>query len=244
MNTDNVIRISRLQEAFKSASEYFTDHSYIHGDSDEGGTIDPDEPMDTLMCSIHSYFDQNEHNCVACNLEDSNELVRTFLDGWGDFNDVNHSFTFFILTLYLSVTRMEEYLNIIELPRSIRESNFSTLSDIKKWANFIKHPKAFMFVHHPNYTFDGLADEMGNDVKVIGFSFVKNYYSDGKKNRSLLTELQNQENVWVSFPNPLELITEFCICQKYFVSLIKNNEIVRELLTDNASVFYSDDEVT
>jgi len=241
MNTENDIRISSLQEAFRNASEYFTDHSYIYGDPDDDGTINSDEPMDTLMCSIHSYFDDSEHNCVACNLEDSNELVRTFLDGWKNFNDVNHSFTFFILTLYLSVTRMEEYLNIIELPKSIRETKFSPFSDIKKWANFIKHPKGFMFVHHPNYTFDGLADDMGDDANIIDFNFVKDYYSDGKKNRSLLGQLQNKENVWVNFPNPAELVTEFCICQEYFVSLIKNNEIVRELLTNNASVFYSDE---
>lgn len=101
-----------IRNEFKKAFEIFENQNY------------PEEE-DTLMCSIHSSFEENGHNCVACNLEESAKLIANFLKNHNQFNTAESVFPNFILLIYLMVERIDEYLNIMELQRSIRERNFN-----------------------------------------------------------------------------------------------------------------------
>jgi hypothetical protein len=64
------------------------------------------------------------------------------------------SFTKFILPAYLVVERMYEIFSIVELQESYRLKNFQTFRKIRRWANFLKHPKSFILVHHAKYLFE------------------------------------------------------------------------------------------
>lgn len=189
---------------------------------------------DTLFCNIHTHFEDG-HNCVACNLDDSNNRIEKFLISFKLFEDTNTTFTNFILLMYLQVECIFEYLNILGLPEQYILKNFQTLYIIKRWANFLKHPKSFMLVHHPTFTYENIWKKKKNEI-VIDTEFVKEYYAGEKKNNELYKLLSNKKNVSIVYPDPKRLIKEFCDVQKKFCDLIAKNQMVREILDDKATI--------
>lgn len=220
---------SYIREEFEKVFKVFVEHNY------------PEEG-DTLMCSIHQSFHDEGHNCVACNLEESADLIASYLKNYKVFESSFSVFTSYIWFLYLMAIRIEEYINIMSLPEGVQQKKFGIFQKIKRWANFIKHPKAFMFVHHPCYSFEGLpipssCDENQHEI-IIDDKFVKEFYSNGNKNGKLITKLTNKEGVRVEFPNPVNLMEEFVIAQKNFVDLICENKLIQEILEEKATRYY------
>ncbi len=233
-----ITELSYLVKKFQEVNEYF-----------EGVNYPPNKT--SLMCSIHNTFKIEEgHNCVACNLEKSSKLIAHNLRSYLHFQTTEMVFPNFIFPIYLMVERMEEYLNIMELQRSIREKNFKVFSLIKQWANFTKHPKAFMLVHHPTFIFEDFElPENHPDYKkkseyeiVIDNDFVKEYYSGGSNNKKLYDKLIRKEDVLVMYPDPLKLIQDFCKAQTYFVSLICENKVFQDLLSEKATKYYENED--
>lgn len=218
-----------IRQEFKIVFEIFVAHNY------------PKE-KDTLMCSIHESFHGEGHNCVACNLEESSKLIANYLKNYNRFETPDSVFTSYIWFLYLMTTRMEEYIEIMCLAESIKQKKFGVFQKVKRWANFIKHPKAFIFVHHPCYSFEGTPVPPGCDGShheiIINDEFVKEFYSGGQNNGKLRGKLAKKEGVMVEFPNPVTLMAEFVKAQKNFVELICDNKMIRELLDEKATRYY------
>lgn len=104
-------------------------------------------------------------------------------------------------------------------------------------ANFLKHPKSFMLVHHRIWEYKKDINIFTNKkIPLINNEFVKKYYSGDSRDKELVKELSNKEELTVLHPNPLELITEFCNTQKKFSELISKNQLVREILDDIATI--------
>jgi hypothetical protein len=214
-----------------------------------------DKEFNSLFCNIHNSFEKG-HNCVGCNLNESNLRIENFLIQHRNFRDLHLTFTNFILLLYLQVESIYEYFEIIQLQESYRGKHFKIFQDVKRWANFLKHPKSFMLVHHPSWTYEGRTIKSDNSGKyldekikrttpTIDSAFVNEFYAGGKKNRELFKQLNKKENLIVVFPNPIILIKEFTKAQKKFTEIISNNEIVRDLLENKATIenhFLEDDE--
>ncbi|SFA89506.1 hypothetical protein SAMN05660845_0848 [Flavobacterium swingsii] len=202
---------------------------------------DDDKEYDTLFCNIHSNFTQG-HNCVACNLNNSNRLIQNFLLQYKSFHDSQLTFTNFILLLYLQVEVCNEYFNIMSIPENYRLKYFQIFQEVKHWANFLKHPKGFMLVHHPNWTFEGRISKDSSKSKLkksnpfLDSDFMKKYYSGDKNNNELYKTLIRKEDLYVEFPNPINLITKFTEAQKKFAEIISKNEIVREMLNDKTTL--------
>ena len=191
---------------------------------------------DTFLCNIHSNFKEG-HNCVACNLNDSNRRLENFLLGYRLFKDVHTTMTNYLFLLYLQAECIFEYFNYLQLPNSYIQKNFQILFTVKRWANFLKHPKSFMLVHHPIWEYKKEINVFVNKKKpIIDTEFVKKYYAGDSKNKELLKELSNKEDLIVLYPNPYELIIEFCNAQKKFSDLISKNQLVREILDDTATL--------
>jgi hypothetical protein len=231
--------INYVKELFKKAFDIYESKNY------------PEE-SDSLMCSIHNSFEEKGgHCCVGCNMEESSKQIINFLKNYSTFSTAIETFPTFILLLYLMVERIDEYLNMMELQKSIREKNFKVFSLIKQWANFIKHPKGFMLVHHPSYIYQGFkpSDEMlsykniENYDLTIDNAFVKEYYSGGDNNKKLYDKLTRKENVIVIFPNPAELIEDFYKAQIFFVNLICQNPIFQDLLMQKAMKYYEKEDI-
>lgn len=199
-----------------------------------------EDPQYSKFCKIHGHLTNNpqDHNCIGCNLNDilmytRNQLIQS-LEG-GNVQDIYFQI---ITSLYLAIERVDTILNIIELNSTYRSKHFKTIIKIRKWANFIKHPKAFIFCHHPTFTFSGY--EFNSLIKPkssveINEPFILKYYSNDDKNEELYKKLQNQESVLVTFPNPKNILSGFANECLRFLNLIEKNEVYREILSDKTT---------
>lgn len=233
-NTERKEGLDNLIPLFEKVLDIFVVAHYC-------GQDDDDKEYDTLFCNIHSNFTQG-HNCVACNLNSSNRLIQIFLLEYKNFYDSKLIFTNFILLLYLQVEVCNEYFNIMSIPENYRLKHFQIFQEVKYWANFLKHPKGFMLVHHPNWSFEGRISKRFPESKLkksnpmLDSEFIKKYYSGDKNNNELYKILIRKENLDVIFPNPINLITKFTEAQKKFAEIISKNEIVREMLNDKTTL--------
>ena len=115
-----------------------------------------------LMCSLYEAFDEPDkpsHNCLGCNFNEITDQISRFLLTCVSNPDEflpQQSFAIYAMLLNVVWERIHDIFEIISLPESYRVRHFSVLIMVRRWANFIKHPKAFAWmVHHPEYTFEG-----------------------------------------------------------------------------------------
>jgi hypothetical protein len=202
----------------------------------------PESDSDGLMCKVHNAFGSNKsksHNCLGCNLDESTHHIYMFLSEPSGHKDLQLAFTTYIILLYLIVERIETIFEIIGLPETYRIKHFHIFLKTKKWANFIKHPKAFVLCHHPYYVLENDSTWIKKAQKskiIIDNGFVFKYYSGDDNKKDLFKQLTNKDNVVVEIPN-LELFTEeFTDGLIKFVQLIENNEVYREIIRDKSTI--------
>lgn len=192
------------------------------------------------VCKIHSAFvelEEKHHNCIGCNFAESIDIINKFLRTHELFiGCINERFTIFILHMYLLIERVEVIFKIISLPDEYKAKHFRIFGKIRRWANFLKHPKAFILVHHPLYSFEGdeRFDKTLFDV-VINQDFVDIYYASDKKNGELDRLLINKDKVAVLYPDPVIITKEFCEAINLFTRIIVHNEVYRELLDERST---------
>lgn len=190
----------------------------------------------SIMCAIHdSFHKENDkaHNCIGCNFADYTQLLYTSLQNYSQVANPFEAFTGTIMYAYLLVERFEEIFKIIELHNSYRQKHFQVFGIIKRWANFLKHPKAFILVHHPDYHFQSYITIEPTDkdiLTIIDQSFIDTYYAGDSNNSKLYNILSNKKSVVVLFPKLSTIISDFCVAQKKFIDIISNNEVFREIL--------------
>lgn len=196
---------------------------------------------DTLMCSINEAFNEfheHGHNCLGCNLQNDASLIESFLKTAENYNNPSDIFRVYIMLLYLLSEKIFEIKKIIGLPKGYKESEFEVFRTIKLWANFFKHPKAFILTHHPEYYFE--TDEVVAQIrkqassKIVDLEFLKKYYigEDLNKYKNLIGELRNNKSVNVIIPSLDRLTQDFCDACIAFVQVIKENKAYREILND------------
>lgn len=219
-----------FRDEFEHAIEVFESRVY------------PGDEMDGLMCEIHDAMGSNKskhHNCLGCNLDSSTHHIYMFLTQKDGHDDLELSYTNYILLLYLAVERIETIFEIIGLPDEYRRRKFQIFQNVKKWANFIKHPKAFVLCHHPEYYLENDPEIIGKKKVanvIIDTAFVFKYYSGDNNKKELFKIIANKDNVIVELPNLVKLTDEFCNGLSNFVKLIKNNEVYRDILSDKSTI--------
>lgn len=226
-----------LKKTFRKVLEVYIDKNYPNG-----------LECDNLMCSIHSYFTSG-HNCVACNLNMANKRIEKYLLQYKNFNDVNLTFTNFIFLLYLQVECIYEYFHQVELDDTFKNKNLKVFQEIKWWANFLKHPKAFMLVHHPIWAYRGMqysSDQYNYDriekakeqKEIIDTGVVEKFYKGKDNNFELYNLLTKKEDMVVLFPDPIDLMKRYTEAQERFILEISENEVVRNILESKATIEY------
>ncbi len=219
----------------------FSDEFYLATDVFEK-KIYPDVKMDGLMCKIHDAFGSNKskhHNCLGCNLDTSTHHLYMFLTQKDGHNDLELSYTNYVLLMYLAVVKVETVLEIIGLPEEYKKKHFHIFQKIKKWANFIKHPKAFVLCHHPEFYLENDPDIIKKKKSanvIIDNAFVYKFYSDGNNNKELFKLIANKDEVIVELPNVVKLTEGFCEELNSFVKIIANNEVYRDILNDKSTI--------
>ena len=203
-----------------------------------------------LFCRLHKdeYLGSaennniNSHNCIACQLQDGNMRIYRFLNDTETSSDIEYSFTVFILLLYLQVEKFHTIFKFIGITIEYVEENWATLIEIRKWANFIKHPKGFLLTHHPNFIFEddkGLKQHKANkQVQIIDYEIIKKFYTretdDGFKNT--IKEMGNKKNLFVVLPCPERLISDYNTISQLFCDKIGANPHFKEVLKKHSTI--------
>ena len=114
-------------------------------------------------CKIYDKLTEGDEKKQDCLGENFNQLLHRVNDNWfksyKPTNDIDYYFFNYILLLYLFVERVDLVFDIIsekdktKLFNDFNAHNFKTLRKINKWANFVKHPKEFLFTHWAQYYF-------------------------------------------------------------------------------------------
>ena len=158
-------------------------------------------------------------------------------------DDFEYYFFNYFLLLYIIVERVDLIFSVVnkdgksKLFNDFHFNNFKTLRKINKWANFIKHPKEFLFTHWPTYYFEGDTrfELKKNDIK-INTEFIFKHYNNESQERPVI--LENNNNVFVEIPNLEAITTEFCSEMNIFFDFICKNEIVSDFLKNKSTIEY------
>lgn len=215
--------------AFKKAYEIFRRELY----RDDGhGSSTP------ILSGLHEAFGAlgtTSHNCLGCNFSNLTDSFDQVLSGLDEYSDINAPCFTYIIWLYLYVERYDQIMSYLQVPERYRQRHFRSFQRIRRWSNFIKHPKSFLFSHHAQYFHGGEIGDEGfvikDDTVQINSDFVNAYYAGGKNNNKLAAMLNNATEVLVVYPDPEALMENFATETKAFVRLIEMNEVYREELT-------------
>ena len=198
-----------------------------------------------LFCDLHDaqLYDgdaSNDHNCIGCNLDEYSQVLVNALKVESEFKSEYELFSRFVVNAYILNERIRVYTKILSFDDATFNAEFPTLRSIMKWANFIKHPKAFMLVHSPNYTFDNSADKAHKlsqkNYTIIDQAFIEHYYSGPGNNAGLYATLTNQKDVLVIFPEMSTLSNVFSEDCKKFIKMILDTKAYRDILKDKTTI--------
>lgn len=208
--------------------------------------IEPDNGR-SFACKIWDVMTEKKENHENCLGENFNQLIQPINDDFfGNYTPstitkLDFYFTTYILWLYLVVERIDFVFDVVnkdnksKLFADFKENNFKTCQLIKKWANFTKHPKEFIFSHWPQYIMEGPEIMNASETVIINAEFVKKHYT---KSESRIIELENCDSVIVHVPELTILTTEFCKELNIFFDFICDNKIVSDFLKKKTTIEY------
>ena len=194
-----------------------------------------------LPCRIHDVFSglhSESHNCIGCNFAGTINAIERVLSriASGEAFDNEFDYGDYLFSMYLFVERAHMLFDIICLPEPYRHRHFGVFQEIKRWANFLKHPNYFILVHHPVFQAGGAAVAVDWEQVVDTQFVVENYGHDAQsKSSKLKAAFVKKTKVLVLFPDVIPLTKRFCDAVKHFVSLIEDNAVFREMLNDIAT---------
>jgi len=205
-------------------------------------------PTEPVMCQLHEVFetfDSVHHNCLGCNFAESTWLINNFLQTYKSQYSIQYAYSTFIILAYLLVERIDTLFDIIELDKDFRRENFKVLLDLRRWANFLKHPKAFLLTHHPTFSFSDSPKNKELIAKanvIVDRAFLDKYYAekDEKKDQTLYKAIENKDNILVIFPNVISVTENLCQAMKDCVSIIRDNAVYRWILEHKHKTTFRD----
>ncbi len=215
--------------------------SLIH---QECGKIFTEELFDKLdgrsfACEIWDVMTCNEDNCDNCIGENFNQLIDSIDQEWfkgyspHEYARIEFYVYTYVFWLYLFYERIEFIINEIDpeakfaLIQDFRRG-LKSMNEIRLWANFIKHPKHFMFAHWPEFKFIGQSFNKSDKSVIVNTAFLKEHYS--KETDKKPQSLENNDRVVVQFPKLDQLTLGFCKDLKAFFRFICDNKILADHL--------------
>ncbi|MGB0929673.1 MAG: hypothetical protein ACPGVB_02775 [Chitinophagales bacterium] len=197
-------------------------------------------------CRIYDKLTEDSPEKQDCIGENFNQLIHRINDEWftnyTPGGNLDYYFFNYFLLLYLFVERVDLIFEVInpkgrqsKLFIDYQQHNFKTLRKINKWANFIKHPKEFLFTHWARYYIQG---ELNFSIKegdiIINTDFIFKHYFSESKQRPVI--LENKNNVFVEVPKLEEITLGFCQEMNLFFDFICNNQIIADFLKKKSTI--------
>lgn len=244
--SEELIHNAFFKEQVAKCAEYFENWLYTRVSKvfeDKG------EPLkQTFYCDLYDVFSEyyksqegkeNEiaHNCIGCNFEEGASNIELFFKYNKNTDSERYFLTLYSMLFYLQAERLAviyKELGFIVINKDEFDwSAFPILQRIKYWANFFKHPKYYMLLHHPMFFIDGDPSTPNFMINgVIDDTFIHKFYSGGKLNNDLRAELQNKDKYIIIFPNLLNLTKDLCSEFEKIVKLIASDKaIIAKLAT-------------
>ncbi len=133
---------------------------------------DASQDYDSLMCSVHStYTTEHVHNCLGCNFDDLIRQLHDYLSmvmnqRLQHEEQIPHIYSIYFLLLNGIWERIDNILELLGVPDSYKNSKFHAFIQVRRWANFFKHPGSFTYiVHHPAITIEGSRNHRNHEYK-------------------------------------------------------------------------------
>lgn len=221
MRTDN--EIVYFQKQIKKSLDFFEERLYCSTYENHIKESYFLNRLDVLNYEGEVY----KHNCLPCNLADGANLIQYFLK-----NNLNcENIRFFINTYSIILYQQAERFGVIYCQLDYRTNKnefdwslFPNLQKIKYWANFFKHPKSFMFIHHPTFHIENYQDNPNFMFDgYVNSEFVKKYFSGPKFNLQLESLLLNKD-FKVFFPDLIDFTKLICDESENLINTILSNE--------------------
>lgn len=225
-----------LDTEIKDALEYYQREYYI-------GT-------NPIACELFNLLNDRgvphaEHNCIGCNIARIMNHIKKYMEVNKDEQDTFYFYQGFIHLTYIMVERIKFVFDLFKQEGILNEGGnfigeYQYLGQIIRWENFFKHPKSFMLVHHPEYTFHNseihqkAISELDKWI-LVDTKFINKFYKGEHNKKILERELCDKVNVVVVFPKIKDLLIDVKNNVTKFIDIIKANEEYIGLLRNRAT---------
>lgn len=245
---------SKLASIFFRCSEIWNQDAYCDFTDDEEFIH-----RQSLMCKIYDALVDDYRGCNALgnNLSYSIEDVKEFLERGPKSDCFERDVRDYLLRLYLVVERVYEALQVIGLKEEryrLSTDGMRALREVKQWANFFKHPGAFLWCHDPKYFCHSIPSDQtliaAHQAIAEGFiidqKVVNDYYvTSEKKQAELHQKLSNSREVAVIFPDLIDLTKRFCtglddFCETISSPFFRDTLRKKSTIDDYFTTVYSD----
>jgi len=196
----------------------------------------------STMCRIYYALIDSHEGCNALgnNLALSMEEVRELLALGPRWREMYVDVRDYLFRLYLVSERIYEAMKVAGLfePKYVLSTDgMRAIRDVKQWANFFKHPGAFLWCHEPEYYCLSLdSPPIEESFFIINQEVVNEFYaSDCTKHAKLHKEISNKTCVQVHLPELVELTRRFCAGIDDFCSSI-SGPIFRDSLKKKSTI--------
>lgn len=178
----------------------------------------------SIYCELFDSFNQKEievsndleknyHNCIGCNFEEGCLTILDFLKRFSGTTNIRAYLTIYSLLFYSQAERLGVIYRELGFTADDKFDweRFPILRTIKHWANLFKHPKAYMFLHHPDYyieTDPGKPDFMIKGV--VDTDFIENFYRARADNDMLQKLFENGTQFKIFYPDLLQFTKDLC----------------------------------
>lgn len=204
----------------------------------------------SIACRVFFKLTEEDYLRQDCIGENLNQMILNLEENWfvnykPKFG-LDYYFHTYILQLYLFVERVDLIFKMLKKSGNFTQFNqfqedyLTTFFIIKKWANFIKHPKEFLFTHWPKYYLEGknsLVIEEGD--LIVDTTFILSHYKHEGQPTPII--LENNQRVFVEIPDLERITFEFCDELDLFFDFICVNQDVADFLKNKSTISISFD---
>ncbi len=221
---DNQPKANFFSEQTKLAAAYFEQwhHAFKSKTGDRGersrycqlfDVFEDREKRELINAGVKEDDIPSFHNCLGCNFEEGCMNVLDFLKEFEGTEKTRTYLTVYTLLFYTLAERLAvvyQELGVVN-GKQFDWQQFPVLRNIKHWANFFKHPKAYMFLHHPGYFLENDPDRpnfmINGEVDTV---FVDSFYRAGADNIKLRSLFENKKGWNIIFPDLLQMTKDLC----------------------------------
>ncbi len=196
------------------------------------------EFLSCKVLDILPYLNDGDHVSIGCNLNDRAVSILQYLSRYkrnSKAKSVECDIVPYILLLHTLESAIQGMFSEMKTGIKIDSSKIIHFTIVRKWANFFKHPKSFVYLsHHPKYTFDNSQIEFDRKPELlIDTDFVIKYYHDKVRDEQLKLEIKGKHPVLVKLPDLIELTDGFADSANYYFDLILNSDKALQYIMNN-----------